>query len=53
MLKSEQDETALLSSVKEIDKLVVSKALLIVVGSFFIIGVLIGLLIFYLFLNGC
>ena len=52
-MKSEQDETALLNASRERDKIIVSKALLFVVGSSFIIGVLIGLVIFYLFLSDC
>jgi hypothetical protein len=47
MMKSEQDETALIEAQK---KYVVSKALCIVVGGVFVLGVAVGLAIYHFFI---
>lgn len=53
MMKSDQDETALLNASREKDKMIVSKALLIVVGSSFLLGIGVGLAIYHLGIRSC
>jgi hypothetical protein len=48
MMKSEQDETALIDAT---NRTIVSKALCIVVGSAFVLGVGVGLAIYHFFIT--